>query len=222
MTQRDLARVVSDYVTQQVMSQGVPIIDTVAADNGASHTQDEWIAYFNAQRNPSKRMIDAADIYRASDAVLLSFREDCNRSSVVALPRFRYNPDDLMARVIHNFGSTIVKPKKRRIVIPFYKGVPLPEVLKEEQGVLHLQTYFDTKDNKTVMAERLEHIADTKRNDILVYTPSQRSRKNYPERSAGFGYYYHRFHVDGYGNFVNDGLSRGVSVSPRSGRASKR
>lgn len=202
-------------VTAYVAGQDVtPIIDRVAADNGAFHTEEEWVAYFNARR---KRMIGAPDIYIASDAVLRNLRENC-KNLLVTQPRIIYNPDDLVARVIHNFDSTIAKPKERKITIPAYDGMPLSRVLQKEKSVIYLQALFDTNDEPNVMAERLEHIADTKSDYILVYTPLKRSRETYPQRATGFGYSGHWFFISG--RVYSGGLSRGVLIGSR--RAAKR
>lgn len=221
ISQRDAATVLKSYVLEQSMSQGVPVIDPFWADNEAHHTQEEWIAYHNAQ---GKRMFGAPDLYRASDKLLPGLREGTQRRWIVAQPRLRFNPDNLVGRIIHNFGSTVpgVKMKEWQGAIPIYDGLPFSEILGKEEGVQYAQAFFDTQDDRKVIAERLEYIAQKRIQDILGWTPNQASRRDYPDRAAGFVDYYDRFLFYGYLRIdYFDGLSRGVSVSPRSGRAVK-
>ncbi len=222
ISQRDLTGVISDYITQYA-SKGQEIaltIDSAPADNGRYKPQRDWIDLFNKE---GKAMISAPDVYRALDSVLPSLREDFSKSWLVTSTRVSYNHKDLSARIIHNFGSTVVKPKETSLIVPVYRNELVESVVAKAEGLRCLQALFSTKDNASKLIGRLERISEKEAKDIRIWTPDQDSRRNYSERSACFGYGGDRFHVcgdywfDDYG-----GLSRGVSVKSALPTASKK
>ena len=221
-----LGNAVANYLSR-LKQQGLAvniIIDPQPADNGGYRTQKEWIAYFNKLGKP---MISAPNMYQAgktaSDEVLDSLRKDFDEHWIVSSTRIKYNPNDLSALIVHNFGSTVVKPKKIALkVIPVYESTILSHALDSEDGVLYNQALYDTRDDPKTITEVLENLSKRKADNIRLWTPSQSSRNSYPERAGGFFDDYGRFHVAGYVYFdYYFGRSRGVSMSPRSGRAKK-
>jgi hypothetical protein len=216
---------VTNYLARQI-----PLsvkIDPTAADNGAARVQDQWILFFNRQ---GKLMISAANIYEAgksaSDDVLKSLRDDLISSLIVTSTRIGYSLDDLSGRITQNYGSTIIHPTFRDVkIIPVYQDTPLLEVLnvrKNRDGLKYLQALFVTNDGPKEITDTLEHLSDKKAADIGLWTPDQASRRAYSQRAV-------RFNIDGDWFLVlgfnppgdYSGRSRGVSVSPRSGRAKK-
>nr|AQS34860.1 hypothetical protein [uncultured archaeon] len=199
-------------------------IDLYPADDGAYKTQEQWIAFFNEQRKP---MISAANLYLAGksapDELLKSLRSDFDESLIVSSTRISYSGDDLSGRITQNYGSKVVKPSQTDVsVIPVYDNTPLVKALDSEDGIRYLQSLFDAKDNPKTIAGTLEHLSERKVEDIILWTPNQDLRKRYSERAAWFVIGGVGFHVDGNGRFDDYlGRSRGVSVSPRSGRAKK-
>lgn len=200
------------------------IIDPRPADDGASKTQKQWIAYFN---NLGEQMFSAPDIYQAgksaSDEVLDSLKKDFDESWVVSSTRIKYNPTDLSAHIVHNFGSTIVQPTEADVsIIPVYAPESLTKALQKENGVKYLQALFTTTDNPKTITEVLENISKRKAEGINLWTPSQSSRNpSYPERAVRFYGYDSWFRVDGSNFGDGSGRSRWASVSPRNECAKK-
>ncbi len=213
----DLSQAVVQYLNSlPVSSNGLVSIDSLPALDGRRLTQKDWIAYFNEQK---RQMISAPDVYRAVSApkeVLDSLRKDFNDNWEVTSTRNSYNPNDLGAKITHNFGSTIVKPTVIELkVVPRYEGTRLTEALKSKETVAYLQALFNTKDSDKKIAETLEHLSQMNPEKIALWTPDQSSRKSYPERAVRFDHINGRFHVYGYDDFDfgNFGLSRGVRSS---------
>ncbi len=213
--QRDLAGLVRNYLSQHAAySQGV--VDLQPADGGNSHTQNEWIPYFDKLKNPRKRMISAPDVYRmgqsGSPDLLQSVREDFEKSWFVSSTRINYASDTLDAKITHNYGSTAVQPTERKVAVPVYQQTALSDVLKTKEGISYLQALFDTKDNSNKIAKTLTALSGKSADDTYVWTPDQQSGASYQERAAGFDFGSDRFHVGGLRVDVSSGLSRGVSV----------
>lgn len=212
------------------------VIDPQPALYGAHGTQKDWIPYFNEQ---GKRMISAPDIYRAVSGpkeILESIREDFEKKWIVTSTRLSWNPNDFVmkltnpkdvrAKITHNFGSTVVKPTELQVIIPAYSnGATLTRALKSQETVAYLQALFQTKDNAGKIAETLEHLSQRNLDEILIWTPSQYYRRDYPERAVEFFFFdnYDRFYVNGKPVFdgIIGGRSRGVSVNPSSEHAKK-
>ena len=201
----------------------IVIIDPRSADNRASKTQEQWIEYFNKLGKP---MISAPNIYQAgksaSNETLNSLRKDFDGSWVVSGTSIKYYKNYLSGRIIHNYGSSIVKPIEKNVsLIPVYSSAPLKEVLTSK-GIEYVQTLFDTNDDPNTIIEVIEHLSKRKSDDIRLWTPDQDTRNTYTARAVWFGDGGRRFHGDGNDHFdVNIGHSRGVSISSRSGRVKK-
>lgn len=177
------------------------VINLQVADNGRYRNQIDWIDFFNKER---KIMISVSDVYKA----------DFNSHRLITSTRIIYNPNDLQARIVHNFGSTIVKPTEKSLIVPVYGDEQVENVAKGE-GLAYLQWLFNTEDNASKLIGRLEQISKQEAKDIRIWTPTQDSRKNNPERAVGVGYYDGRFHVDGVMWF--DGSGGGHSCGVQSG-----
>ena len=198
------------------------IIDPHAADNGARRTQEQWISYFN---DAGKPMISAPNVYRAgktaSDEVLASLRGDFYKSWLVSSTRISYG-NDLSGKITHNNGSRVVTPSQRDVkVIPVYYGIPLAHALQSDDGIKYIQSLFDTSDEPGDITGTLENLSKRSAGKISLWTPDQASRQSYSERAVRFVDNGGRFLVGGDSRFGGGGRSRGVSMSPRSGRAKK-
>ncbi len=194
----------------------IRLIDIQPADNGAIKTQEEWILYFNQQ---GKRMISAPDLYRigqqnGTSELVQSVRDDFKERWLITSTRETYNPNILTldARITHNFGSTVVQPTEKTVLVSVYGCTPLDEVLKTEKGVDYLRIKFDTNDSPDKIKETFAALSGKPSNLTYVWTPTRKSRLNYQERVAGFVFYGDGFHVGGdCGVGVLIGRSRGVS-----------
>ncbi len=195
---RDISQVVAEYVAQQM--PGNYSIDSVPADDGKSRVQNAWILYFN---NRGEVFASAPDVVRAGYSnnarLLKSLREDFNKSCLITSIRFGYNPNDLVARMTHYFGSTVTvrKPVEHRLIVPVLQGEALYDVRDNKQVSAYLKAFTGLK-GKNLM-DSLEKLSDMPAEKIALWTPDQYGRKNSSERAAGFGYSGGMFHVGGYG-----------------------
>ena len=205
------------------------VIELLSAEEGTYKTQSDWIKYFNKQ---GKRMISAPDIYKAgkSDSKELrnSLKKDFFESRIVSSTRIIYtpnlhNPNDLGARIVHNFGSTVINPKEKIIAeIPIYEGESVKSVV-EGKGLPYVRAIFDTKDRKYKILDTLQELCEESPENIKFSTPDLTLRRTYPERNVGFLNVNFKFFVvsgDGISDF-SGGRSRGVSINPRSRYAKK-
>lgn len=218
-----------NYAVDNYLSQKRPVnftIDSQAADDNADRTQktqDQWIDFFNKQ---SKGMISAPNLYEVGKSffgtLLDSLQLDFDESWEVSSTRIIYSKDDLSGKIIHNYGGQVIKSTQVDLeMIPVYNGTPLADVLYSEDysedGVKYLQTLFATKNNPETIIHTIEHLSGRKAAEITIWTPDQGSRKSYSEVAVGFGGGGGGFHVGG-GHLGGYGHSRGVSISPCSGR----
>lgn len=202
------------------------IIDPYPALNGATHTQEQWISLYNSQGGEfkGKRLINAYDLIQApktNPQVLPSLQEDCRRSWIVTAAHNHFKQRTLAGDVIHNYLSTVASPIRIYLdEIPVLEGVPAIQVVENQAGLLYFRALANDMDAKPRdLLSNLETLTQRDANKILVYTPNQDSRNSYPERAVRFGNVDLWFHVSGDIHFDFDiGLSRGVSVNPRSGR----
>lgn len=212
LSKRNLAKIILDGVVKyNLEEQDVGLgIDFAPADNGKKETVKYWTSFFNSQ---GKAMISAFDVYRAPDSVLPSLREDFNGQWLVTSTRVTYSSDNLSARIIHNYGSKVVTPTQREVIIPFYMAEKVENVVKGE-GLKYLQTLFDTEDSAFKLIGRLEDIGGKEAKDIVISTPNQDSRGHNFERAIDFVYHEDRFNIDS--NWFLEvsivGRARGVSV----------
>lgn len=192
------------------------VIDPTPADNGEYRIQSDWIDFFNKE---GKAMISAPDVYRAPDSILPDLIKDFNEHWLITGTRVIYNKGDLGARIIHNFGSTVVNPIGSSLIVPEYLNEQVEKVAKGE-GLTYLQTLFQTEDNAYNLIGRLERISGKEAKEIRISTPGQISRLlNRPERVVDFmsSENFCKFLVNSIGEgigriYTSSGPSRGVSV----------
>lgn len=227
---RNLADFLKNHYPKQIASAQGGVIDPTAADNEAVRTQNQWIELYNAQGEEfkGKRMISAPDVYMIGKngipELVQSVRDDFEKRWLVTSTREKYRQDTLDARITHNHGSTVVQPTEKIILVPVYRGTPLDQVLRTEEGIAYLRIKFDTNDSPEDIGRTLAALSGKPSNLTYIWTPDQASRATYQGRAAGFDSVNGRFHVyGGYRVVGYGGLSRGVSVKsakpPRKNRA---
>lgn len=135
-------------------------IDLEAADDGKTHSQKQWIEYFNKMGRP---MISAPDIYRAADApkeVLERLREDLKKEWLVTSTKIIYD-DGLSARIIHHYGSTVKGPVEIFVSkMPERSDDEAAKYFLEKGGLAYAQALFDTKDDAKKIVKTLEQISE--------------------------------------------------------------
>jgi len=214
--------------SQNSAPQTVPVIniqhsqktlEEEASDNRERKTQNVWISWYNEQ---GKIMASAPDIYNtgkcADEKLLESLRKDFKDYWIVTSTRIIYDKDSLDGRIIHYFGSEVIKPGEiTSIKIPIYRGAGIQDVLNDENGLDYLNCLFNIGDDPDDAIKTLENLnGQYKKDKIKIWTPDQDSRRSYSERAAGFYFDGGGFHISG-GSRVGDGggYSRGVHDSSR-------
>ena len=161
-----------------------------------SLTQNQWIPKYN---DAKKVMASAADYYWATKLgdkkVLRILQADIN-SNFITSTRIIYNPENMEGRIIHYYGSDIIKPVEKELYIPEYPTrPPLKFVFTTGQDLKFFQALFLTTDKKEEIIETLEKLGNKKENKsniraINILTHSQNNRKIHPQGVSLFRYYY--------------------------------
>lgn len=192
-----------------------PLLDS--ENKPARLIQDKHVVQFNSL---GKVMASLADYYEAgrsgNETLIDSLRKDFSESWIVGSDRIVYDSDSFDAKIIRYFGSKVIEPVEVSIFIPDYSdGKTLDTVLDDERGLAYIQALFNTTDDKAEIKKVLSALSGKTSGKIRVWTPNQSSRKANPDRAAFLGYGGGGFRVGGdYGGLLDDGRSRGVSLSP--------
>ncbi len=173
--------------------------------------QDEHISQFNAL---GKVMASCADYYAAvklGDATLTaSLREDIRKGWIISSDRIAYCANSLDATITSYFGSSVVQSSERKVMIPVYrKRTKLDDVLASEQGLLYIQTLFNTSDSADEIKNTLIMLTGEDSRSAMVWTPDQDSRRNYSIRVAALEYL-GDFSIHGDIYLVFGGIARGI------------
>ena len=215
------------------------ILDEAPADNGKKKTQDKWFEYWSKVDDGSI-MASMPDLYECfknlktgyengtddekakAQELLDSLRDDFDwpgqNNWLIASTRISYLSDSLDAKIKQHYKcnkSEFIEEKD--IVVPVYRGTLITQVVNDADGLVYLQTLFDTKDDGEKIMQTMEFISGKNRNSIKIWTPNQDTRKTYPERAAGLSYGGGGFRVVGLDLLVDSGRSRRVFINPRSG-----
>ena len=214
-------------------------LDLQPADNGNKRTPEDWFDRWEKDTS-SKEMASAGDLYqgwkllkrdyhsgdmdraRITAEIVASFQDDFDWSGkknyLIAGTRLEYQADSLDSTIIQHYkAKNHALVKKTSLEIPEYLGVPIPEVVLQPKGLHYLQTLLDTEDDAETIMQTLEFISGKTRDKIKVWAPPLKknndyTRKQHPERAAGFYYCNVVFRVDG--DFISYvGCSRGVDMS---------
>ncbi len=187
-------------------------------DEALSLTQVDFIRKFN---DIGRIMISAPDLYGAGKSedseILKSLQKDLKESWIVTSTRIHYE-DGLEGTITHYFGSDVISPHEKRVVIPYYDGKNLGDVLGDEQGLKYLQTLFNTDDNSDNIKKTLKKLSNKATSKTRIWTPDQGSRKSISDRAVRLCYSADGFLVNGYSLVDNsNGHSRGVLENPLGG-----
>ena len=182
-------------------------------------TQQDWITHFNKK---GEKMVSAADLYSLAKEdnkeLLKSIQKDFEYY-VVTSTRINYIKDSLDAEIIHDFGSTVAKPKATNVKIPIFEG----DFEENSETEMYLQALFDTQDSLQDIQKNLEVLSNNGK--LRLWTPDQGMRNRRQERAVWLCFFGDgRFNVDG-DNWIDgdDGLSRGVkSLVPSAKQTAKK
>ncbi|MFH1637912.1 MAG: hypothetical protein ABIB71_05795 [Candidatus Woesearchaeota archaeon] len=177
-------------------------------------TQNDWIAKYNGA---GKRMASVADYYAlgksGDEGLLKSVQEDFERW-VMTSTRILYSKESLDAEIVDYYGSTVVEPVKRNILIPDYSGWKLvKDVINTDEGLRFFQGLFLTEDDGEAIMDALAILGNKNKDKLKVWTPSQASRNSVPVRAASLGCDGGRFHMYCNDLMLISGRSRAVQGS---------
>ena len=186
-------------------------LDEIAAESGATKSQDSWILWYNQQ---GRVMASAANIYQAGKTgdrtLLASLQKDFLESWIVTSTRIDYDQNTLSSRITQYYGSTVRTPAATTIDVPVYNNA-IATVLQDAQGLRYLQSLFNTSDIAEQIMQTLEKLSGKTRSEIKIWTPDQASRKSIPQRAVRFDLDSSEFRVVGVDRVGgNVGRSRGV------------
>ena len=196
----------------QASQKGNYVIDENPALDRASRTQAQWIPYFNEQ---GKLMIAPENVLESQGNARASLQRDCREYYVVTGTGIDYIPNSLEGTIAFNRGSKVVpETHSGKIVIPVFRGTPLPEALKSKEGLrYHILLFNERFTTEKKLTDALADFSGRKPEQIGTWTPTQDSRNSYSKRAVGFGYGDGGFHVVGGDCDYGSGRSRGVRVN---------
>ncbi len=181
-------------------------------NNPVSQTQDMHIAQFNRL---GKTMASCADYYAASksgDASLIArLRKDLDEGWIIAGDRIAYESSSLNAVIVSPYGIAVSRLSKRKALISVYNGETLDSVLANEQGLLCIQTLFNTTESAGEIKNILAALSGKNSRETKLWTPDQNSRRSNPIRAAVLCYGYGGFHIYGNNYLVSNGRAHVVS-----------
>ncbi|MFA5141565.1 MAG: hypothetical protein WC471_01180 [Candidatus Woesearchaeota archaeon] len=202
-----------------IVNSGRITIDELAAEGCANKVQNDWIEYFNQRR---EIMISTGDLYQwlkqgnLDQKILASLRDDFSKIYLVTSTHIKYEPPTLHGTITQHYGSKMVAPLEKRVIVPEYWDTKAVDALKEKEGLTYLQAYFDTLDDGDKILQAMEELSGKKRSEIKLWTPklvdaTYTIRSQLVERAAVLNYSDSGFHL--YGNLdpdLNGGRSRRV------------
>ena len=180
-------------------------------------TQEQAIEFHNSRK---ERMLSMPDIFQLvkdnNTETIESLRKDFEDRWLVTSTRIIYDSNNLSATIIHNAGSTVIKPTEISLnEIPVCQPTYLKELIGTEAGLSYIRALINnSKAAKEQITEFMVNISGKKEKNIRFWTPSQSSRADKQVRSVGLSFDgFDRFIVDG-DNWIDDddGLSRGVII----------
>lgn len=179
--------------------------------------QEEHINRFNSLNKVMASMPDLYDAGKtATPEVIQSLRRDFQKSWIISSTSVSYAHDNLEAVITHYFGSTVVIPNNVKIIVPDFSNSPtLDKVLSTEEGIIYLQTLFNTIDDAETIKNVLKRLSGKSSESTILWTPNQNNRISNKDRAFGLSYYnrFGMFRVDCI-NTVYIGRSREVLDNP--------
>ncbi|MEW6533984.1 MAG: hypothetical protein AB1454_00010 [Candidatus Auribacterota bacterium] len=167
-----------EHYTHKLMPRSPPQLDykdVQLAKKGEENTQEQWISYFN---NVESQMLSSAGVYQiarsSSEQFLDRFRATIDSAfGILTSTRVTYSKNNLSGRIIHNYGSNIIKSIEDFVeLIPAFDYTSLTKALASREGFQYLQAIFYTNDTPNRIKKVVERLSDMKADDILVRTAS--------------------------------------------------
>lgn len=191
--------------------------------------QEFWVNYYNQEK---KIYASASDLYYGfkqltalsetgslkekikAEKFINRIREDFHflfSSTII-----NYNKNNQDGTLIHHYGSQIIKPEQKEIIVPIYqeeKDNSLKNVIKKNEGLNFLQTLFGTNDSPDEISYVLDYISDVKASKILLYTlpKDERTSTTMPERVVRFNYIDNLFLICATDRIIDKGHSYWVN-----------
>lgn len=182
-----------------------------------SMTQDRAISFWNERNTPMMSMADVWQVAKENNSeVIEDLRKDWKGWYwQVTSTRIIYDVSSLKGKVIHNFGSTVVKQTEIALdEIPVCQPTYLEELVESKAGLEYLRALLnDMNAEKEDIIKLLESLSGKKKEKIRFWTPTKKEKLNRPLRAVWLCFYDDRFLV--YGSSwldFNVGISRGVRL----------
>ncbi len=185
--------------------------------DGEHRTQDEAITHHNERKEIMLSMAHLWQIVQENNTEAINaLRKDFDDYWIVTSTRIIYSKNNLSAKVIHNFGSTMTKQKEIEVrEVPTCDPTYLEELLETNAGLDYLRALTgQAKATKEQLAKFFVTLSGKQEKDIRFWTPTKFFRKTRHVRSVQLYFYDGRFCVGGFSWIDGDyGLSRGVIVT---------
>lgn len=177
----------------------------------------DWIAKYNDKNKVVAGLPDYFALARFGDDKTLQSVQNDMMDWIIAGPVIEYNTESYKkeSKIIHYFGSNVVKPKERKIVIPYYDEIRLEFILNSDEGLDFFQKLLETRAGKKTIIKAMERLNDKNVHDMYVWTPNLNGRKNNPRRAVSLNCNDVGFHINCYINMNYDGRSRAVKGAKR-------
>jgi hypothetical protein len=165
--------------------------------------QYDWAVWWNRQnsKGETKRFASMGDLYNDfKELYLYSKNEDTNvrreaqqvreewrrhfyPGNVVTSTRITYGSGE-KATVVHHLMTD--REKRTEIDLPFYEGINLLDILKDEKGVKYIQTLYDTEDDIPTICEVMTYMFGKSAKNIVVNTPDAYRRHSFKFTPSSF------------------------------------
>ncbi len=161
-----------------------PLLDQ--DDEPIIQMQSQHIRKFNSL---GKVMASCADYYAAiksGDTLLIkNIQMSLNNCWIITSDRVVYDKNSAGAKIVSHYGSQIIHPSAKRIVVPHRRSdlENLESILTGEQGLLCVRTLLNTSDSADEIKNTLAMINVTE-----LWTPDQNDRRNTRARVVIIGY----------------------------------
>ncbi len=168
-------------------------------------SQNYYIKKFN---EISKIMASMPDIYEAGKSsnhnLIESLRKDFEESGIISSTRIDYKKSSLEGTITHYFGSSVVKPIEKKLIIPIYEGEYLDNVLKDRQGLIYLQSLFNTDDGAKKIEDTLNKLSNLHILSTRLWTCNELTREEIPPPKDKSSYDWGKGPVESVGGFQYD------------------
>jgi len=151
--------------------------EKLAIEGEEYKTQNGWTEHYNGL---GEVMAAAPDYYNAGkDAgrgFLRRIKKEFNNTPTVTSTRIIHNNSD--AKIVHYYGSGVIKPVEQDIVIPVFScDLNLEEALETKDGLAYLQKIFNTEDDAKTVKKTLERLSGYDAYEMLVCSKGKNDKK---------------------------------------------